>query len=465
MAKSKNVKNITGGKLSYKFEKNIGNRRVPFGQGMTPDAANAAGPAAFGLSESSRTPGAIGLAEKCLKCSFGNIPVIEEVVWTIPLPLTAEEALATLGDTVNLLSGSSSVPGVASIDSTFLINGILQTDILAQGVGVHIFCEPMSFSTIGNAFQAPSTTAAPPPSPDVFTENDRNNGALGAAFDSAQGTPSTVTPAVFEFGADVWRAGWNFINAYQFVWRASQRELILNELAADVSYFGAFADAEASGTSEVPVIEFVAAVNALYRSKGSATIFLPASFRRVGSVNSSGTPGVINLGVFHPTRDFDLAPVTWGGLRFQGYGCRGQMYRPIESPCFIERGIPVGMQFVVQDAVHQALMLQAVTIDNQPLGTNINPDENYSATTAVGAGAGTGTPLANPIAVGVNNVMLEQTLDATPVLVQQSVNVEREVFKGGILKIGIKIKGWEMPGGWKAYCSDNMPHIMGKTAA
>jgi hypothetical protein len=48
--------------------------------------------------------------------------------------------------------------------------------------------------------------------------------------------------------------------------------------------------------------------------------------------------------------------------------------------------------------------------------------------------------------------MLEQTLDAAPAYVSQSVNVSREIFKGGVLKIAIKIKGWEMPGGWKAYC-------------
>jgi hypothetical protein len=345
----------------------------------------------FGLGEA---PGTLGAAEKCLRCSFGNIPVIEEVVWTIPLPLTAEEALATLGDTVNLLSGSSSVPGVASIDSTFLINGILQTDILAQGVGVHVFCEPMSFSTIGNAFAAPATTTAPPPSPDVFTENDITNEAMGEGI-----TNNNFVPAVFEFGADVWRAGWNFINAYQFQWKTSQRELVLNELAADVSYFGSFADAEASGTSEVAIIEFVAAVNATYRSKGATTIFLPCDFRRVGSVDITPADPTTNVGVFHPTRDFDLAPVTWGGLRWQGYGCRGQMYRPVESPCFLERGIPIGMLFVVQDAVHQALMLQAVTINNDPLGLNVSVDENLSDTTS----GGTGT-----------TVMLEQTLDTTP---------------------------------------------------
>jgi hypothetical protein len=383
----------------------------------------------FGLGQA---PGDLKAAEKCLRCSFGNIPVIEQVVWTVPLPLTLEEATSTFGDSVNLLSGSSAVPGVQSIDSTFLINGILQTDILAHGVGVHVFCEPMSFSTIGNAFNAPTTTTAPPPSPDVFTTNDLTNGAMGATVTADS---DNFSPAVFVWGVDVWRAGWNFINAYQFQWKTNQRELVLNELAADVSYFGSFADAEAAGTSEVAVIEFVASVNAQYRSKGSGTIFLPVNFRRVGSISTT-SPVAGNIGIFHPTRDFDLAPVTWGGLRWQGYGCKGQMYRPVESPCFLERGIPIGMLFAVQDAVHQANMLQALTITNEPLGTNITPDQNINC----------GPTLSSATA------MLEQTLDPAPVPIPQTVNVCREVFKGGILKLGIKIKGWEMPGGWKAFC-------------
>ena len=389
----------------------------------------------FGLGQAP-SPAA---AEKCLRCSFGNVPVIEEVVWTIPLPLAIEEATATFGDTVNLLSGSSSVPGVASIDSTFLINGILQTDILTQGVGVHVFCEPMSFATIGNAWVAPPTPIAPPPSPDVYTLNDIENGALTVTSPPGV-TTETYFPASLEWGASVWRAGWNFINAYQFQWRTSQRELVLNELAADISYFGSFADAEAAGTSEVPIIEFVATVNATYRSKDSSTIFLPVNFRRVGSIGTGGA----NLGIFHPTRDFDLAPVTWGGLRWQGYGCRGQMYRPVESPCFLERGIPIGMQFVVQDAVHQASMLESLTINNEPFGTNVLPDVNVTAGPTVG-GAVTNT-----------STMLEQTLDTTtPLLVPQQVFVGNQVFKGGVLKLAIKLKGWEMPGGWKAYCQSN----------
>jgi hypothetical protein len=410
-------------------------RRVPFGLGQA--------------------PGNMEAAQKCLRCSFGNIPVIEEVIWTIPLPLTVEEATATFGDTVNLLSGSSSVPGVQSIDSTFLINGILQTDILAQGVGVHVFCEPMSFSSIGNAFLAPASTVTPPPSPDVVTLNDVANGALGP------GAPTSATfeaPADFEWGADVWRAGWNFINAYQFQWKTSQRELVLNESAADVSYFGSFADALASGTSEVPIIEFVAAANAQYRAKGSSTIFLPVTHRRVGSFTPSGVTGGPNVGLFHPTRDYDLAPVTWGGLRWQGYGCRGQMYRPVESPCFLERGIPIGMLFVAQDAVHQAAMLEALTITNEPLGTNISPDANLTCTTA-GSSASL-SAAAVSAGLPATGTMLEQTLDLPPFYASQAVNVCREVFKGGVLKLAIKVKGWEMPGGWKAYCQTNLPQIM-----
>jgi len=118
-----------------------------------------AGPPLVGLLGLGAPPGDKEAATKCLRCGFGNIPVVEEVVWTVPLPLTAEQAQSTFGDTVNPLSGSSAVPGVASIDSTFLINGILQTDILAQGIGVHVFAEPLTFSTIGNAFVAPSSTA------------------------------------------------------------------------------------------------------------------------------------------------------------------------------------------------------------------------------------------------------------------------------------------------------------------
>jgi hypothetical protein len=386
----------------------------------------------FGLGQPAGDPAALA---RCMQCSFGKVPVVEEVVWTIPLPLTESEAQSTFGDIVNVLTSQANVAGVAAIDSTFLLNGILQTDLLTMGIGVHVFCEPMQLSTIGNAWASPATVTSPPISPDVWTVNDITNSCLGASV-----TTSNYFPADWNWGGETWRAGWNFINGYQFQWKTSQRELVMNELAADVSYFGAFADAEASGTSEFPIAELVASTNAIYRNKALGNIFLPVTFRRVGSVGTSATS---NTGIFHATRDFDLSPVTWGGLRWQGYGCKGSMYRQIENPCYLERGIPIGMQFVIQDPVHQAAMLEAITFDNSTLGVNIRPDINVGVQTATGAA-----------------VALEQTLDSTPANVPQQVVTTRQVFKGGTLKLAIKLKGWEMPGAWRSWCAQNAPNLV-----
>jgi len=427
------MKNSILGKKTARFANDREKvKRVPFGLGYD--------------------PGTPGVVERCLRCSFGNVQVVESVVWTIPLPLTSAEALQTFGDNVNLFGGSGSQAGVASIDSTMSINGILSTDLFIRGLGVHVFADPLTFSTIGNAWAAPALASASPPSPDVYTTNDQDNGALGSLVNASDATTQNFGPAVFQHGGSAWRAAYHFINAYQFQWKTGQRELVLNEPASDISYFSSFAQAEAAGTSDVPVIEFVAAANALYRAKGSGSIFLPVNFRRVGSVGTNVTDTSSNVGLFHPTRDFDLAPATWGGLTWQGNSCRGQMYREIDG-CFLERGIPISMIFSVQDAVHHALMLEALTIDNDPLGTNIKIDENLTCYTSAATLADPGTDAPE---AGTNGTqMLEQTMDTTPALVQQQVNTCRENFKSGILKIAIKLKGWEMPGAWKKYCLEN----------
>jgi len=401
--------------------------RVPFGLGQPPSPAAAA---------------------SCLKCSFGNVPVTEEVVWTVLVPITHQATQQTFGDIINLFSGNSTPAGVCSVDSTFLVNGILQTDLYCTGIGIHVFVEPFAFSAIGNGWEAPSAAGtAPAPSPDVWTKNDLDNGALGSAAQVGTSSAPLITPASLSWGTDAQDAGWNFINAYQLQFRTNQRELMLNEMLADVSYFASFGDAVAAGTSEVAVIEYAALVNAQYRALGSATIFLPANFRRYGSV---GTSPASNVGLFHATRDFDFAPVTRGGLKFQGTNCGGSMYRKVERPCFFERGIPIGPQFVVVDPCHQARFQAAISIDSFTGSQNLEPDANVSGFTLTGT-----------------NVMLEQSLDlTTPTNIAEQVTVTRQVYKGGIFKLAVKLKGWEMPGAWKAWCQKNLPQVFaGSNAA
>lgn len=390
--------------------------RVPFGLGQSP------------------SPGA---AERCLKCGFGNVPVTEEVVWTVVLPISHQAVLQTFGDIINQFGGNAVPEGVCSVDSTFLINGILQTDLYTTGVGIHVFVEPLVFTALGNGWATPEAAGASPASLDVWTANDLENGAIpGATF-----SPQNYFPASLNWGSDAWDAGWNFINAYQLLWRTSQRELVLNEMMADVAYFASFGDAVAAGTSEVAVIEYAALANEQYRALGSPFIFLPANFRRYGGVGTS-TP--TSLALAHPTRDFDFAPATHGGLKFQGTSCRGTMYRQIERPCFLERGIPIGFQYVVVDPCHQARFQAAMSIDSFTGSQNLQPDVNVANFTL--------TSSAGP---------LEQSLDlTTPTNIPQSVTVDRQVFKGGIFKLGMKLRGWEMPGAWKAWCQKNLPQLL-----
>ena len=91
-------------------------------------------------------------------------------------------------------------------------------------------------------------------------------------------------------------------------------------------------------------------------------------------------------------------------------------------------------------------------------GSGLQIDTNLNCVTFPGNAATLSTGIAAAVAGGP--VVLEQTLDTIPLYATQTVNVCRQIFKGGVLKIAIKIKGWEMPGGWKAYCQSNLPQIM-----
>lgn len=75
-------------------------------------------------------------------------------------------------------------------------------------------------------------------------------------------------------------------------------------------------------------------------------------------------------------------------------------------------------------------------------------------------GLGVGIALPEPTQIVVPDPPRVRTysfLPAAPLLVAAQLNqteLHRAIFKGGILKIAIKIKGWEMPGDWQRYASE-----------
>jgi hypothetical protein len=362
-------------------------------------------------------------------CGFTQVPVIEYVTWTVTLPVKDDDLVKTFGTTIDVLQSPKQAPaGVEESDSSFVQNGTLQTDMLAFGVGIHGFGEPLQFSIIGNAMTPLPAPGSPIFSPDVFTTND----VTANAMQNVEGT-STILPAELEWGGADWNALWHMMNGYKFVWTMQQRYNVIQELAADVAYFGPYAEAEAASDSEVIAQQYVRQVNDKYRELNAGGIFVPVSGRRVGSVSIAGPA---NLGVFHPTRDFDLVGATWGGIRNQQGGCC-KPFRQFAKPVLLDRGIPIGMSLQQQDEYHATQMRRYMSL-TESLGGNlaiVGIDAQVHGLTQTGT-----------------NVFNELTLDVgSNVLAGQQVNTDRVIFKGGTMKMAILIKGVEVWGAWKQY--------------
>jgi hypothetical protein len=396
----------------------------------------------------------VNTLKSCLGGKFQDIPVIEYVTWTVTLPVADQNVQATFSDEINLFGNASSVPGVAAVDSSFVVNGILQTDMFVIGFGAHFFNEPQSWTQIGNSITPAAGVI--PPSPDVATANDLANGALGTTFAGATPT-STISPAVVEWGAPAWRAAWQAANAYRFVWTVNQRMNVIDEMLADVSYFGPYAEASAASDSEIPIHPFVQRLNASYAAlckacnQAAGFGFYPVSHRRVGSVTTYGTTGgtvapVGNVGIFHPTRDFDLAGTTWGGLANNSAG-QCTPFRKLPRPCLIERGLPIGFSLQASNQVNLDNFQSEISASGAPLNGNGSVPE-FDAPTGGAGGYTTGAlwPSTGPAAG--QTVMGELTLDATPVLASQQVQIGRSVYKGGQFKLAFLIKGYEVMRDW-----------------
>lgn len=393
------------------------------------------------------------IANAVLQCGMTQLPVIEYVTWTANIPMSDDDVDATFGEEIDVLDSDKSVRGVDSVDSSFAKNGILQNDMLVMGFGVHLFGEPLAFSTIGNSVA--NDTAFPTMSPDVWTEADLARNALGVT--------EGVTPSTMQWGNVDWEALWHLANGYQFQWKMNQKYLVVNELVADVCYFGPYADAVAASSSEEALQPFVRRMNDRYRTVGGSTTFEPINARRIGSVNTfPGSQGGQNVGVFHPTRDFDTVPTTYGGIRNQGATGCCMPFRKLPRPVLCERGIPIWMTLQGQDSFHVKQMQNLLKLSGGFGGTSeiIGFDADINGITNNNAAAAA--------------TFLELTLD--PIVANantffnQNVQTDRDIKKGGTLKLAILLKGVELWGNWKTYVIDSMqdkvamPQITGTMA-
>jgi hypothetical protein len=369
----------------------------------------------------------LDLMQQSLQTPYWNMDVIEQVRWTMAGPQVDESITANFGSEIDLFGSGKSPFGIDFVETTMAQTGQTQTHFVACYVGFHMEPEPLCFTARGNAATHPIASVAKPPSPDVFTENDILNGALGAAFASGA---QIMLPAVMRWG---WWANyvcWHMARAYNYRWKIGQHINIMDEQLRHTAYMPPSAQEGSASSSQVDLITFVSNLNRRYDSLGSSLNFLPVDFLRVGSDAVAGA----NVGRFAPTRDFEILDATYGGMDLRSMLKGNSEMRKLCVPYVIAPGVPIGIILQECDTVQGDAMRQFLSI-TQGLGGAIppalTPDSNWTA--------GFTSTNASP-------VMLERTLAGTDVA--QSVNSQRVIMEGGELKLTLPIRGFEVSRDW-----------------
>ncbi len=364
-----------------------------------------------------------------IACPIWNMPVIEQVRWTMLGPQTDESVQKNFGAKIDLFGSGESPVGIDYVESTMAQPGQLQTHTLACAIGFHVEPEPLCFTVDGNGWTHPVSGAVQPISPDVFTQHDRANGALGTAI--AAGTQAFVM-AQLEWGWWANYVAWNMVRAYNLRWKIGQHTNIMDEILRHTAYMPPNAQEGSASSSEVDVIDFVRRLNDRYESLGSALDFLKVNRIRIGSVLGAADT---NVGIFRPSRDHERVGATYGGIDLRCMLKGNSEFRKLTVPYMIRAGIPIGLFAQEADTAQADIMRTYLSItqgQNGAIPPIITDAGNINAA---------------PDGSGVSPVGLERTFDGFNV--PQQVDAERALFKGGELKVTVAVKGFEVTDEWQ----------------
>lgn len=373
-----------------------------------------------------------------LACPVWNMPVIEQVRWGMDGPQTDLSIKKNFGAEIDLFGSDKGADGIDFIETTMAQPGETQTHMICTAVLFHLEPAPFNFTAKGNAWTHPTTGSTQPPSPDVFTQNDRVNGALGAAIGGT--TPTQVfLPALIEYGWWAGLASWHMSRGYNMRWRIGQHTNVMDEVLRHVAYVPVNAQEGSASMSELDLAQIVRDMNNRYESLGSALDFLKVNRVRIGSVGT----GAANLGIFRPSRDEELVGVTFGGVDICSPLRNNSEARKLSVPYWIQKGVPIGLFLQENDTDQGNQMREAMSITNS-FGGAIPPIVTDA-----------GNINSVPDGTGSGNVALERTLDTSPANVPQQVDAERAIFKAGPFKLTLGVKGFEVDDDWYNACQNN----------
>lgn len=368
-----------------------------------------------------------------------NMDVIEQVRWGFQGPISPESVTQNFGARIDLFGSGLAPNGVDFVETTMAQTGQTQTYFIACYLGFHMEPTPMCWTARGNAWTVPETALAAPPSPDVFTQNDQANGALGTAI---SGGSQVMIPALLEYGWWQNYAMWHMARGYNLRWKIGQKTNIMDEVLRHTAYMPPSAQEGSASSSEVDIQQFVFDINSRYNQMGTSLNFMPIDFVRLGSLSVTSGETTVNVGDFTPSRDFDLVPATYGGMDLRSLLRNQSEFRKLTLPYVIRPGVPIGITLQENDSDQAEAMRSLLSITNQNTAATIppvvGPAPNVNDTFTASGG----------------NIMLERQLD-TATNTSQAVPVERAIFKGGPWKLSLMIKGFEVPEDWYNLMSQN----------
>lgn len=372
--------------------------------------------------------GLYNIVKGSMDCPAYTMDTIHQVRWTILGAISDAAIEKNFSSTIDLFGNSKSVDGVAMVESTMPQNGELNTHMLACAIGFHVEPEPMGFTVQGNFWSTPVAGVAKPPSPDVYTVADVTGGSLGAQFTG--NNPQVIRPGVLEWGWFQNYVAWHMVRAYDLRWAIGTKYNIVDEVLRHTAYMPPNGQDGSSGLSEVDIFAAVRRANDYYEALGSPLVFLPIDFIREG-VLAAGGP----FGEFRPSRAFELAGVTYGGMDLRHMLRGNSEFRKLDLPYIIGAGIPIGLYLQETDSSQGDIMRDYLSITGGRQGNGAFPELVLPAAN-INAG---------PTAGGAN-VMLEQSLDAPVTNVANQVYAERYVQKMGDIKLSMLVKGRELDG-------------------
>jgi hypothetical protein len=356
-----------------------------------------------------------------------TMPNIEEVDWVLNGPQPDNFVNESFGSQIDPLHSGKSPAIAGTVESTLAMPGETQTYMVVCAVGWHLEPEPLCFTASGNAYNLPAGSSQQPFSPDYFTSNDYTNGGLGLGAPPSAGT--VFAPANLEWGWWANYVAWLMVRGYNLRWQIGQNLNLVFDSLRNTAFMPSSSQEGSASSSLVDVTQFARRTNDYYSSVApTAYTFLKEDAVRIGSV---GTPAASNVGVFRPCRDNERVEATYGGMGLREMLRGNSEFRCLSTPYMLGAGIPIGLIAEEADSTLAHEMRNYLSI-TQGYGGSIVPP--YVADSS-GITANTYT-----LATGAGP--MERTLDGYNI--PQASPSSRLTFKGGRLKISVKLKGFEI---------------------